>query len=485
VWLALALGVGALPIVAGCGAKTGLDPMTLDAGPAPDADPDVAPDADPDVAPDADPDVAPDADDADDADEDDGCVPLDDLCGDREVCGDGDDDDCDGEVDEGCFCEPGEVQACFAGPPGKRGVGSCVDGAQTCELSGAWGPCTGGIWPREDVCNGLDNLCDGCSQHEDCEISCPGPDDPRVPDGAPLVEYPLRGRAFYAGRVNAWYWSVDGGPCDTIAARFQSFDLLDAGRETARFFPRLSGDYRVSLVLFTEAGTRLSCEWIVHVAGPGLRVEMCYPESEYEDLDLFVKEPGAETDWYYDPDNVWRPSIDQCGWHNCEASIRGQDGLGNPLQRADWGYEPSDLAECVSGPQGDQWQVLGFCANPRLDVDNNMSEGTGLPENINVDRPREGETFRIMIENFTGGLAQPLVNVYCGGDRVATYGAPPDVVPDFTGVSGGTDRVGAMWRVADVTTSIDVDGTTACEVELLHAPGDPAGYYVTYDDVRY
>jgi predicted small lipoprotein YifL len=70
-------------------------------------------------------------------------------------------------------------------------------------------------------------------------------------------------------------------------------------------------------------------------------------------------------------------------------------------------------------------------------------------------------------------------------DPDATPDATPDIVPRFSGVSGSTDAVGAMWRVADVTTSIDVDGSTACEVELLHSPDDPAGYDVTDGDIRY
>ena len=110
--------------------------------------------------------------------------------------------------------------------------------------------------------------------------------------------------------------------------------------------------------------------------------------------------------------------------------------------RADWGYANSDLSECVGGPQGSAWSSLGYCANPRLDIDNNLVQGTGLPENINVDVPRDGETFRIMVQNFTGLSANPIVNVYCGGQRVATYGAPPSVVTGFTGTDARFER----WR---------------------------------------
>ena len=127
-----------------------------------------------------------------------------------------------------------------------------------------------------------------------------------------------------------------------------------------------------------------------------------------------------------------------CGWHNCEANIRGSSPLsGAPVPRADWGYGTSLLAECENGPQGDTWRALGACSNPRLDIDNNLSEGTGVPENINVDRPRDGETFRIMVQNFSGTRARPLVNVYCAGRRVATLGAPPDEGPPFEAARAG------------------------------------------------
>ncbi len=458
--------------LAACGAKTGLD-LGGEAGPGSDGDADSDGDAEVDAEVDADPDEQ-----EADLDADDGCVPVDDLCGRTEVCGDGDDDDCDGHADQGCRCEPGMVQRCFAGPPGRRGVGACSDGEQTCLMSGFWGPCEGGILPREDVCNGLDNRCDGCSQMDDCEISCPGPGDPRVADGAPFEPYPLRARDFYPGLVRSYRWTVQGGPCDGVAPRFSSHELEGERSEAATLTPRLSGEYAVTLTVVTEAGTTLSCQWIVHVRGPGLRVEMCYPESEYEDLDLFLKQPGAFTPWYLPPLDVFAPSQDQCGWHNCEALIRGSG------PRADWGYAASPLGECIGGPLGEQWRALGYCANPRLDIDNNLSEGTGLPENINIDAPRDGETFRIMIESFTGGTTRPLVNVYCAGRRVATFGAPPDEVPRFSGTSGH-DGLGAMWRVADVTTRLAPDGSLTCEVDGLHPPGSSTGYDVTYGDPRY
>jgi hypothetical protein len=414
----------------------------------------------------------------------DACTPVEDRCGPVEICGNGLDDNCNGASDERCPCEPGMVQPCFAGPPGRRNIGICRDGTQLCLGDGTWSTCLGGIVPGEDVCNGADNLCNGCSQQSDCPILCPtGDGDPRVPTGAPFREYVLRGADFYRGPATSWRWQIEGGPCDRIS-RLRSFTLRDERTSSAVFTPSLSGDYTVRLSVTTPAGRTLTCSWIVHVEGPGLRVEMCYPESETMDLDLFLHRPNDRSPWYGTPSDVFRPSNNVCGWHNCEAAIRGM-GLGGPIARADWGYPRSPLRECENGPQGDQWRALGFCANPRLDIDNNLSEGTGVPENINVDQPRNGESFRIMVQNFTGTRARPLVNVYCAGRRMATLGAPPDEVPRFEAARSGPSDIGAMWRVADVLTRVDATGVTSCIVTPLHPPGATRGYWVTVRDPQF
>ncbi|GAC1352375.1 MAG: hypothetical protein NVS3B20_05580 [Polyangiales bacterium] len=412
------------------------------------------------------------------------CIPVGDGCGAVEICGNGIDDNCNGLVDENCPCAPGAVQPCFAGQPGRRHIGACSDGAQTCEAAAStWGPCTGGILPRPDVCNGKDNLCNGCSQQQDCPISCPSPGDSRVRDGTPFTNYALHGGDFYEGLAKSWKWEVKGGPCDDIAK--PSFDLNDATSKDAVLFPRLSGDYSVTLTIVTASGTRLTCTWLVHVAGPGLRVEMCYPESETQDLDLFVHKPGSIMPWYLVGATSFYPNPDSCGWFNCEAHIRGLTKSGQKVPRANWGYNNGPLVECENDAYGDEWKALGFCANPRLDIDNNLVEGVGVPENISIDNPRDGQTFRVMVQNFSGDRARPVVIIYCDGRRVGTYGAPPDEVPNYEGVRGSAG-VGVMWRVCEVTVHVDSMGhTTGCSSVALHPPGKMSGYDVTHDDPRF
>ncbi len=73
-----------------------------------------------------------------------------------EVCN-GLDDDCNGLPDDGlgvCECQAGERRPCGTDQ------GSCEPGEQRC-AAGRWGACEGGRGPQAELCNGLDDDCDG------------------------------------------------------------------------------------------------------------------------------------------------------------------------------------------------------------------------------------------------------------------------------------------------------------------------------------
>jgi len=79
-----------------------------------------------------------------------------------EVCDDTTDEDCDGAVDEGCDCTSGTHRPCGIEP-------GCI-GQQDC-IAGAWDRCAA-LSPSLEICNGLDDDCDGVADESPGPLSC-------------------------------------------------------------------------------------------------------------------------------------------------------------------------------------------------------------------------------------------------------------------------------------------------------------------------
>lgn len=76
------------------------------------------------------------------------------------------DDDCDGEIDEE------EELATYCGPD--TWIGACEMGIETC-LDGAESICVGAVYPQNEVCNGIDDDCDGTRDNDlyrECSTAC-------------------------------------------------------------------------------------------------------------------------------------------------------------------------------------------------------------------------------------------------------------------------------------------------------------------------
>ena len=91
------------------------------------------------------------------------------------------DDDCDGEINEGCACTPGTSEVCYSGPAGSDGVSLCHAGTHRCNAEGTgFGPCTDEVVPSPETCaNAIDDDCDGLVNEEGAECVCtPGSTSP-------------------------------------------------------------------------------------------------------------------------------------------------------------------------------------------------------------------------------------------------------------------------------------------------------------------
>ncbi len=79
-----------------------------------------------------------------------------------EVC-DGADNNCDGTIDPGCECSVGDSRSCGTNE-------ACQSGTQTCGDSGTWGACEGSTEPAEEMCDGVDNDCDGSTDETSDDV---------------------------------------------------------------------------------------------------------------------------------------------------------------------------------------------------------------------------------------------------------------------------------------------------------------------------
>ncbi|MBN1654934.1 MAG: hypothetical protein JXA30_14285 [Deltaproteobacteria bacterium] len=425
---------------------------------------------------------------------------------------DGLDNDCDGLVDEKCDCEvAGKIQSCFLGPPSRAGQGACRSGIQVCqyvqEFTFWWGPCEQSISPSQEVCDGLDNDCNGCiDEVPDCvpEGECPTRDDSRVPKARPFTTYGLNGEDFYyKDDATEWHWEVTGSPCDRL---FQSIDanatsssgtlsykLEGENQRNAIVSFSLSGAYQVKLTVERDGKSAFSCTWVMSVSAPGLRVELCWDKTgdvatrngEGVDLDLHLGRTPGTAAWFEESD---------CYQRTC----RGDD--------TPWDYENTTDLESCTGENAPNYQAyhefLQYCPNPRLDIDNkNMTASKYVTENINLDNPRAGDRFRVMVEYYANIKADaitsdsgvplptiethPLVNVYCNGALRGSYGGLPDRAlqdqPQFSALQG-FDTPGEMWRVVDIAIQ---DADVDCELTPVGGSDSGSIYSITARDETY
>lgn len=341
------------------------------------------------------------------------------------------DDDCDGEVDEGCACgaaAAGETKPCWLVPSSQvdaqtgEPAGWCAQnsrGTQRCRTVGTgenplreWdGECRG-AQPAfgDDVCAAGDFDCDGRevnSKADDCScanatVQCPT--QPLV-----LAPYPdvnnlpgIDGASWIVGGSPAlasnWQWTVTGGDCDNVLPwpSFAMFatpstflapgvgvpasNLGPAGDQRgwvagpspaapSKIYPAfgLSGDYLVQGE-FDLGGKHHTCTVKVQVRAPGIRTELCWTPMP-NDVDLHFAR-------LQNPDACTAGGEGHGWFQTCRTDQRSDDCYylqasgctGFTGNPSPWGYSQSAYAACHGW--GSRRDVTKNCDNPRLDQDN-------------------------------------------------------------------------------------------------------------------
>lgn len=385
-------------------------------------------------------------------------------CGDEELCGGsrrGLDDDCDGDVDEGCDCLPGETAGCFEGDASALAASpaTCAKGTMTCGPDGQWGACEGGVFST-----------DACVDTED--------DECRPLRALPYLPLDLAGGlGTFGDDADSETFAVtcpEGVACFPVTG--SSFRPLQGGHYEVRYSKTVDGEPS-------------SCSFPLIVGSPGLRVELAWNYAAGTDLDVHLFQPGTN------------PLLDaggqanDCTWDNCTvndyASDEGVEWFppnGVPPEPTAWFLDPILTRNgCYFIPRGRgaEWQALGRgCHNPRMDLDNITcslaqtnpeQQDACVAENINIDFPPVSSWMRMGVVAYSGAANQPILRVSCDGEVRAVLG-PNGFAAPLT-LTPGQNLMQTGWLAADVAFSDDGCART-CEVVPIHPAGQPTAALV-------
>ncbi len=290
-----------------------------------------------------------------------------------ETCDGSLDENCNGTVDEGCTCAVGTTMPCGTA------TGACNPGSQTCNSSGAWGACMGAIGPTPEVCNGVDDDCNGTV---DDPGTCPTA-PPSVMCGAAITRQVLStvtlsgSGADPDGGTTTFRWRVVSRPTGSTSVP------VDPSRATTTFFLDAAGSYTLELCATDDEGEQTCCRVAVtSTAPPGLHFEVQW-STAYGDVDVHLLSAAVA------PDNGWFTTQD-CYFRNTAP---------------DWG-------------------TAGAPGNPTLDRDD--VDGYG-PENITITNAPTSGTYDVGVHYFCDrsaagrGSTEATVRVYCDDAIIATY----------------------------------------------------------------
>ncbi|MBN2802928.1 MAG: hypothetical protein JXR91_07525, partial [Deltaproteobacteria bacterium] len=191
------------------------------------------------------------------------------------VCDDKD-NNCNGQKDEGIVNQCGDPIDTDAYPGAAYGVGACRYGVQYCSPGVTanpddWGDCTGAQGPKSELCNGIDDDCDG--KYEDAEnadLLANNDDDPKTVD------------------------SLVGKECGTCNGVYECIENTDV-TATYPLTSDVMGAYKLSC-----AGNQIEpeiCDGLDQncngVADDGIPALVCGGCTDTENWDCIDTDPGA------------------------------------------------------------------------------------------------------------------------------------------------------------------------------------------------
>ncbi|APR77062.1 Hypothetical protein A7982_02409 [Minicystis rosea] len=385
------------------------------------------------------------------------------------------DDNCNGQVDEGCPCIPGQAHACFMGDAIHRHDPGCFDGTELCTEESLWGPCTGGVH---------------ATPPDDCYL-----DHTKAPHA--ITTRPFHGVHLATGLGTFGDDALPNSQTWTVTCPIGVSACPSAGgpKGPDHYVPLQSGEYLVTYTKAVPGGGTDTATYPLIVRTIGLRIELDWehtPADNGVDLDLHVHQPNDTKPWAISPG-----APNDCSWANCTVQdfIPPQSFAApawfadSPAMSPNWSKNLSspDDTTCYDAPRGvgAVWASAALgCHNPRLDADNITCDATVTdptdyafctPENINVDYPPLDQWIRIGVDYYHNhGLAydvHPTVRVVCDGALSGMLGPNGYYVPQtpvtFEPSDGASVGGNRFWLVADVMFPSGAPGS--CVVRPLHA----------------
>jgi hypothetical protein len=264
-------------------------------------------------------------------------------------------------------------------------TGECAFGMQTCDASGMWGACAGGIGPSTEVCDGRDNDCDGSADEGGiCPTAPPTAMCGAAVTAEVLTTVTLSGSgADPDGGIVTYRWSVVSRPAGSTSTPATPTSA------TTTFFLDAAGGYVLRLCVTDDEMTMTCCDVAITATAPGvLHVEVAW-STVYGDVDSHLL-------------NVTR--VPDAGWFTTD--------------------------DCYYANPGPDWGAAGATANPTLDRDD--TDGYG-PENTTIDLAPAAGRYHVGVHYYCqhsigrgmvgagDGPTEATVRIYCDGALIATY----------------------------------------------------------------